>query len=109
MLTPSYAQTTNDPYLLWANLAEWVQRENLYLAAHPELAPDTKLVTLPFARDAGDVCGVCGNLVTWVDHLPPVKSGEPVRCAKVDDMLDMMLGYRSRQDVLIDDIFKRVD
>ena len=32
------------------------------------------------ARDAGDVCGVCGKVVTWVSHLPPLYAGGPPRC-----------------------------
>ncbi|MDF2751640.1 MAG: hypothetical protein K0S82_22 [Gaiellaceae bacterium] len=34
------------------------------------------------ARDAGDVCHVCGELVTWVDHLPPRDPFGAVRCFK---------------------------
>lgn len=32
------------------------------------------------ARDAGDVCHVCGQMVTWVDHLPPLQAGGVPRC-----------------------------
>ena len=32
------------------------------------------------ARDAGDVCHVCGQVVSWVDHLPPLMAGGVPRC-----------------------------
>jgi hypothetical protein len=38
------------------------------------------LITVVPARDAGDVCHVCGAMVTWTDHLPPLEAGGPVRC-----------------------------
>jgi hypothetical protein len=31
-------------------------------------------------RDAGDICEVCGQVITWVDHLPPLDASSPVRC-----------------------------
>jgi hypothetical protein len=37
-------------------------------------------VEAAYARDAGDVCHVCGQIVTWTDHLPALTAGEPVRC-----------------------------
>lgn len=41
------------------------------------------------ARDAGDVCHVCSELVTWVDHLPPRDPGGVVRCfANVRTLLE---------------------
>jgi hypothetical protein len=81
MLTQSYAQPTVDPAMLWANLAEWLLREEAYRAAHPDEVPvEATLAEMVPARDAGDVCHVCGNLVTWVNHLPPTKAGGPVRC-----------------------------
>lgn len=113
-VTPSYAKTTNDPYEIWANLAEWVQRENLYLAAHPESSPDKSLIEMPYARDAGDVCGVCGELVTWVDHLPPVSLGKPVRCMKNVTYVRVPTNTSGpgfalvSRDVEIDDIFVKV-
>ncbi len=52
------------------------------------------------ARDAGDVCGICGQVVTWVDHLPPRDANSAVQC---------FVNVRSlRQDIIIDDIFPRV-
>ncbi len=36
--------------------------------------------TEKFARDAGDLCQICEQIVTWTDHLPPLKAGHPVRC-----------------------------
>jgi hypothetical protein len=33
-----------------------------------------------FATDTGHLCRECGRVVSWLDHLPPVASGEPVRC-----------------------------
>jgi hypothetical protein len=105
MLTQSYAQTTNDPALLWAMLWEWSTREIRYREAHPDELPEghPTLTQSVMARDAGDVCHVCGELVTWVDHLPPRDSGGAVRCfANVRTIGSPRLG------VEIDDIFPRV-
>lgn len=33
-----------------------------------------------FATDAGHVCRECGQVVSWLHHLPPLRSGLPVRC-----------------------------
>lgn len=54
------------------------------------------------ARDAGDVCAVCGEIVTWVDHLPATTAGGPVRCFK------NVVAIESATSVEIDDIFRRV-
>lgn len=101
MLTRSYAQTTTDPAMLWANLHEWILRENAYREAHPDEVPgQVALAEMVPARDAGDVCGVCGQLVTWVDHLPP-EPGGVVRCF-------VNVVHLPPVDVEIDDIFPRV-
>jgi hypothetical protein len=34
----------------------------------------------PSGRDAGETCPRCQRVISWVDHLPPVNAGEPVRC-----------------------------
>ena len=103
MLTHSYFQNTNDPDLLWAQLTEWGLRELSYRKAHPDEAVNEKPLTeLVPAQDAGDVCGVCGELVTWVDHLPPPKWGEPVRCYK------NVIPIERATVVDLDDIFPRV-
>jgi hypothetical protein len=47
--------------------------------AHVMFPRERKPVT-GFARDAGDICHICGQLVTWTDHLPPPAAGYPVRC-----------------------------
>lgn len=114
MLTQSYAQTTNDPIMLIACLTEWSLREQAYRKAHPEEVPEEqRLAEMVPARDAGDVCGVCGELVTWVDHLPPRKSGEPARCRKNVEVIYVDVpGVDTpvfRAMVAIDDIFARVD
>lgn len=110
MLTHSYFQTTNDPALLWAQLNEWVLREQAYRLAHPDEVPEEKTLIeiFPPARDAGDVCGVCGELVTWVDHLPPERAGEAPRCRKNVYTLRGPGGVALRTDIVIDDIFPRV-
>lgn len=32
------------------------------------------------ASDAGDICHICEQVVTWMEHLPPLEVGGPVRC-----------------------------
>lgn len=32
------------------------------------------------ATDAGQTCHECGQEVTWLEHLPPLVAGGPVRC-----------------------------
>jgi len=57
-------------------------------AGELERRPDTHSVhvkhlnvtALPYATDAGETCHRCGQVVTWVDHLPPTRTGMPVRC-----------------------------
>ena len=103
MLTPSYMPgkaTELDPHALDGALIEWCLRETAYRRAYPELIPEE--VPLTIAHDAGDVCHMCGNLVTWVDHLPPTKAGGAVRCFHNVHLLNVS------QDVVIDDIFPRV-
>lgn len=102
MLTPSYCQTTDDPHLLAAMLTEWALREQAYRKAHPEEVPaEATLAEMVPARDAGDVCGVCGCTVTWTDHLPPVDANSTVRCfVNVTSI---------HTEVVIDDIFRRVE
>jgi len=101
MLTQSYARDTHDPALLWAFLHEWALREMAFRKAFPEDVPrEEALAALVPARDAGDVCGVCGQVVTWVDHLPPLDANSAVRCFVNVTTL--------RRDVEIDDIFVRV-
>jgi len=81
MLPQSYAQPTTDPALLWALLHEWVLRETAFRKAFPEELPaEATLAEMVPARDAGDVCGVCGQIVTWTDHLPPFDADSAVRC-----------------------------
>lgn len=99
MVTYSYFQATNDPALGAAQLLEWILREKAYRKAHPDDVPiSVTLAELVPARDAGDVCGVCGEIVTWVDHLPPLPGGS-VRCMK--NVVHLL-------PVEIDDIFPRV-
>lgn len=47
-------------------------RASLHLVADP---PDPERF-----GSASETCPTCGRPVTWVDHLPPLRSGEPVRC-----------------------------
>jgi hypothetical protein len=80
----------------WAYWHERALREIRYRMAHPEeLPPEVPLSVMIPAHDAGDVCGVCGELVSWVDHLPPEKAGAPVRCfAKVRELCPLKTGER---------------
>jgi hypothetical protein len=103
MLTPSYMPgrpKSLEPAVLDGCLVEWALRETAYRHAHPEILPEE--VALVVAHDAGDVCHVCGNLVTWVDHLPPTEANGPVRCFKNVHLLNVS------QDIVVDDIFPRV-
>lgn len=103
MLTPSYMPghpRELEAAVLDGCLIEWALRETRYREAHPDLIPEE--VTLTIARDAGDVCHVCAEVVTWVDHLPPIEAGGPVRCFKNVHLLNVS------QDIVIDDIFPRV-
>lgn len=81
MLTQSYASEQPDEAASWACLHEWLMREQSYRASHPEDVPAEVTLgeTIP-ARDAGDVCHVCGQIVTWTDHLPPLEFDGAVRC-----------------------------
>ena len=103
MLTYSYATDAVDEAHGEAQLTEWALREIAYRRAFPEALPEGMPITasLPPARDAGDVCAVCGEIVTWVDHLPPTVGTSEVRCFKnvvaIEDA-----------GVVIDDIFPRL-
>lgn len=85
MLTTAYTEgiaEMSDENDIYGVFAEWALRETRYRRDFPEEIPQTidLLDALPPARDAGDVCAVCHNLVTWVDHLPPAEPGAAVRC-----------------------------
>lgn len=82
MLTLSYVNgVLEDEADSWAALHEWVLREDRYRGSFPEEVPEeVSLTTMIAARDAGDICHVCGQVVTWVEHLPPLNAGGPVRC-----------------------------
>lgn len=71
----------------------------------PSSIIESTLAQMVPARDAGDVCGVCGELVTWVDHLPPLDAKSAVRCMKNVHHLNPL----GATGVVIDDIFPRVD
>lgn len=78
----SDATPTDDAEIL-AHAIERGQRELLWrdeLRKSGEIFAEKLLHELIPARDAGDVCHVCGDLVTWVDHLTPLEAGGPVRC-----------------------------
>lgn len=103
MLTPSYMPGRPrelEAAVLDGCLIEWALRETSYRAAHPDAIPEE--VSLTIARDAGDVCHVCGEKVTWVDHLPPNVPGGAVRCFKNVHLLNVSQG------IVIDDIFPRI-
>jgi hypothetical protein len=34
----------------------------------------------PSGRDAGETCPRCSRVISWVEHLPAMRAGEPVRC-----------------------------
>lgn len=77
-----YSPSKPDEAARWAYWHERGLRELRYRVAFPEDVPaEVSLAEVVPARDAGDMCGVCGEIVTWVDHLPPtLSSGESVRC-----------------------------
>jgi hypothetical protein len=78
----SDATPTDDAEIL-AHAIERGQRELMWrdeIRKSGEIFAEKMLHELVPARDAGDVCHVCGNLVTWVDHLPPRDPGGAVRC-----------------------------
>lgn len=124
---PFHNETPGDAAASWAVLHERGLRE-LRMRASRDFAEidaqEVSLIEAVPARDAGDVCHMCGKVVTWVDHLPPLTADGPVRCfdnvvsiGKANYMIDMMLGYKTREEVLgpprqrdveIDDIFRRV-
>lgn len=64
------------------------------------------VLTIP-ARDAGDICHVCGNLVTWVDHLPPLDHDGAVRCFYNVRGLHTCSPYE-HTGAVVDDIFPGV-
>jgi len=80
----------------WAYWHERGLRELRYRLAHPEeLPPELPLAVMIPAHDAGEVCGHCGEIVSWVDHLPPLSPGESVRCfARVHELHPLETGER---------------
>lgn len=87
----------------WALMHERALRE---LRWRRGVAPDVSFKTdtlevrlieeIP-ARDAGDVCHVCAQIVTWTDHLPPLEAGGPVRCFANVEYLPPRLGPGERR------------
>lgn len=66
----------------WAVLHERLMRESAYRDAVGldfDTNPAPGVLQIP-ARDAGDVCHVCGEIVTWTDHLPALNVGGAPRC-----------------------------
>jgi hypothetical protein len=45
-----------------------------------DLFADHTVRLRPAGADAGETCASCGRVISWLDHLPPSKRGEPVRC-----------------------------
>jgi len=85
LLSHSFVENSTAPRIdeaqSWAYWHELGLREIRYRLAFPEeVSAEASLVTIVPARDAGDICHVCGQTVTWVDHLPPLHAGDPVRC-----------------------------
>lgn len=75
------AGKASDEAEAWAIWTERALREMRFRDDHDEVpVQQITLRAVVAARDAGDVCHVCGNLVTWVDHLPPRDPGGAVRC-----------------------------
>lgn len=67
----------------WAWLRERVLRELAYReTVDGHLVLEASVAELVVATDAGQVCHVCGDVVSWVDHLPPAHGGGPVRCMR---------------------------
>lgn len=95
----------HDPVDIYAVAVERGQRELLYrdhLRHENVLFSERSIFEVIPARDAGDVCHVCGSLVTWVDHLPPRDPDGSVRCfTNVRTLLPA-------GELTIDDIFRRV-
>jgi hypothetical protein len=112
LLTTSFSERDiaheSDPAMIFAVGHERVLRElrfRVRLEQDDALdAVELSYATLSqvvFARDAGDVCHVCGGVVTWTEHLPPRDPGGAVRCfVNVRTLLPA--------SVAVDDIFPRV-
>jgi len=96
VLTKSFLQgPLVDGAASWAALHEWALREQAYRKAFPEEVPaEATLAEMVPARDAGDVCGICGEIVSWVDHLPPLAAGAGVRCFSNVRNLQLAPGVR---------------
>ncbi len=100
LLTLSFGEdntmSAGDAAAFWAYWHERGLRELRYRAAFPdEIPPEVSLAEMIPARDAGDVCGICGEQVTWLDHLPARRAGGPVRCfSKVRELRPLKVGER---------------
>lgn len=72
-----------DDATAWSVWQERGLRELRYRAAFPEELETAQIVSLVAsipARDAGQICHICGEEVSWLDHLPPLYAGGAVRC-----------------------------
>jgi len=56
-------------------LAANVEMYGRIVGAFSQLAREVDEIVW-WLQDAGDTCPFCGNVITWVEHLP----GRPVRC-----------------------------
>ena len=73
-----------DSHLRWAVMHELMLREIAWRREFENKVDEVSLIEVVPATDAEHICHVCGNVVTWFDHLPPLQFGDPVRCyAKV--------------------------
>lgn len=74
--------TTHDRIASWAVLRERIMREVRYRehVRDDAIVEEVSFLDVVPARDAGDVCHVCGRVVTWTEHLPAKFAGGPVRC-----------------------------
>ena len=80
---PFSDRKATNPAEIFALAVERGQRELLWrdeLRKSGVIFREKLLHELVPARDAGDVCHVCGERVTWVDHLPARDPGGAVRC-----------------------------
>lgn len=72
--------TPYDEQSAWAVTHERLLREIAWRDLHQADVVEVSLIEAVPATDAQHICHVCGGVVTWTDHLPPVRFGEPVRC-----------------------------
>lgn len=86
LLTKSFTEgiVPRDDADRWALLHERTLRELRWRKTEREgitieIREETLAELLP-ATDAGQLCNVCGTMVTWTDHLPALEAGGPVRC-----------------------------